>query len=94
MKPQKNVRVEGMLERIEGRELLEDELAVICGGQSSASSSNSVGFGSIPNLSSLANLLNGQKSPQTSKNDTNNLGNFPGFGSLTNLTGGLVSKLF
>ncbi len=76
-----------------GRELLEDELAAICGGSQSSGNSTGTDFEDPYGLSTLANLLNPQAAAAPSKNKNNSLPNFNSLGALSGLTSGLFGKL-
>lgn len=93
---QKSVRAEANRGVEMGRELMEDELAAICGGSANASDPSETGFGSAPGLSDLTNLLNPQGGATSPKNSASKNSNFPGLdnlGPLSGLTSGLFGKM-
>ena len=98
MLQQRKGRAEAGLEVEKGRELLEDELAAICGGHASAGSPGETGLGDSYGFPNLTNLLSPQgpaantKGKPGSSADKN--AGFPDLGPLSNLTGGLFGKLF
>jgi hypothetical protein len=93
MLQQKKVRNAETLSAEVGRELMEDELAAICGGSKGSGNSTGADFENPYGLSNLANLLNPQAAAAPSKNKNSNFPDFNSLGALSGLTSGLFGKL-
>jgi hypothetical protein len=99
MLQQRKVRTGAMAGVEKGRELLEDELAVICGGRANASSPGGMGFGDSSGFPPLTNVFNPQDASANSgarDNTLPGLSKAPGLsslGMLAGLTSGLLGRI-
>lgn len=99
MLQQRKVRAGAMAGAEKGRELLENELAVICGGRANASTPGGMGFGDSSGFPPLTNVFDPQNTSSSSgarDNTIPGLGKAPGLsslGMLAGLTSGLLGRI-